>query len=244
MIRLIKATPTPQALLNRGMAKTQRDCEAYAADPAAYESGALKFMFNANIYGSTEVREALKTLQHHKCCYCESKPLATSTGRIDHFRPKRAVRQAKGSDRTYPGYYWLAYQWDNLLLACDACNLKKSDYFPLANPQQRARSHQDQVDLEAPLLLNPCVETNPGEHLTFDGSACRPATERGRATIAVLGLNRPELQEERQNVLNILSTLCTVARDPDGSAIRRREARDAMDSLARPGARYSAMARA
>lgn len=189
-----------------------------------------------------KITELLKTQQHDKCCYCESRHSATSAGRIDHFRPKSAVRQYDGSARTYPGYYWLAYSWDNLLLACDKCNLKKSDYFPLKEPGQRARSHLDPLDREGPLLLNPYVDPNPAEHLTFDGSACRPQTERGRMTVAVLGLNRPELQEERQRVLTMLTLLCTVARHTDQPDTVRQDASDAMKWYARPDAPYTAMA--
>ena len=242
MIRLDKPNEVSQALLNRGGAATRQDCDAYVRAPAAYDSG-KKFEFIKSIYRSTRTKEILKRLQHKKCCYCESMPSATSALRIDHFRPKRAVRQSKGSDRLYPGYYWLAYRWDNLVLACDHCNLKKSDYFPLEVPGQRARNHLDPLDREAPLLLNPYGETNPGEYLTFDGAACRPETERGRVTVTVLGLNRPELQEERQYVLNMLAGLCAIVSDPHGSDTRWREAREAMDSFARPEARYSAMAR-
>ena len=243
MIHLHKPDVTPRVLLNQGNARTQLDCEAYDGDPDVYRSGEQKFTFTASIYGATAVREVLKRLQHNKCCYCESKPSATSALRIDHFRPKRAVRQGKGSDRLYPGYYWLAYRWDNLVLACDECNVKKSDYFPLAFPGQRARSHLDSLDREARLLLNPYGETNPREHLTFDGSACRPETECGRVTVTVVGLNRPELQEERQYVLSMLARLCDIVNDPDGSDTRRREAREAIDSFVRPEARHSAMAR-
>ena len=123
MIHLDKPNETPPVLLNRGTVATQQDCEAYVGNPAAYGPGELKF--NEKIYGSSEVRNALRTLQHDKCCYCESKHSATSAGRIDHFRPKGAVRQDKGSDKLHPGYYWLAYRWDNLVLACEKCNGEK-----------------------------------------------------------------------------------------------------------------------
>ena len=167
----------------------------------------------------------------------------TSPGRIDHFRPKGAVRQSKGSDRVHPGYYWLAYQWDNLVFACEDCNLKKSDYFPLEDPGHRARNHLDDLDRESPLLLNPYVETDPGAHLTFDGSACQPRTARGRMTVTSLKLNRPILQEERLRLLRVLECLCDVVRDPNTCDTLRRRTRLTVDSLARPDAPYSAMAR-
>ncbi len=241
MIPLDRPNETPQLRLNRGTAVTQQACDAYVQNPAAYCAGESKFRFIAGVYSSTRIKEVLKRLQHDKCCYCESKPSATSAGRIDHFRPKGSVRQRKGSDRIYPGYYWLAYSWDNLVLACEKCNLKKSDYFPLEDPGQRARSPLDLLDQEAPLLLNPYVETNPGEHLTFNGSACQPETERGRVTITVLRLNRLELQEERQNLLNTLDLLCNVVHDPDASDTLRRQAKDKMDGYGQPEGRYSAM---
>ena len=239
MIHLEKPNEVPLVLLNHGNARAQRDREAYAENPAAYRSGELKFRFTAGIYGSPEVREVLRRLQHDKCCYCERR----TSGRIDHFRPKGAIRHSKGSNRIHPGYYWLAYQWDNLLLACEDCNLKKSDCFPLEDPGQRARNHLYHLDREAPLLLNPFEEPDPGEHLTFDGAACRPRTARGRETVTLLELNRPILQDERQNVLNTLAFLCIVARDPEQSDTLRRRASDAMDSCARPDAPYTAMVR-
>ena len=242
MIHLDKPIKAPLGLLSRGNTATQTDCEAYIGNRAAYDSGKLKFNIIGSIYGSAKVRNALKTLQHDKCCYCESKLSATSAGRIDHFRPKSAVRQDKRSKRLYPGYFWLAYRWSNLVLACERCNLKKSDYFPLEEPGQRVRNHLESLDMETPLLLNPYVETEPSLHLTFDGSACDPRTERGRVTITVLGLNRPGLQEERQRVLDLLTSLCTVLRDPDGCHTLRRKARHVIDLFVRPDDPYSAMA--
>ena len=238
MIHLDKPNEAPPVLLNRGNARTQRDCEAYAEDPAAYGSGDLKFAFIESIYGSTEIRDLLKGLQHNKCCYCERK----TSGQIDHFRPKGAIRQSQGS-RVHPGYYWLAYRWDNLVLACEDCNLKKSDYFPIEDPGQRARNHVDDLDRESPLLLNPYVETDPGEHLTFDGSACQPRTARGRMTVTLLKLNRPILQEERLCLLRLLEYLCAVVRDPNTCNTLRRRTRLMVDSLAQPDAPHSAMAR-
>ncbi len=239
MIHLNRPNESPQVLLTRGRASTQLDCAAYAEHPDAYRSGERKFMFASNIYGSTEIRTMLRTLQHNKCCYCESK---TSPGRIDHFRPKGAVRQCKGSDRIYPGYYWLAYRWDNLLFACEDCNLKKSDCFPLADPEQRALSHCVPPERESPLLLNPYADAEPGEHITFDGSACRPRTARGRETVTLLELNRPILQDDRQSVLNTLSVLCDVARHPGVRGTLRQRARAQTTAYTRPDARHSAMA--
>lgn len=243
MIHLNRPDHIPPVLRSRGSSATRKDCQAYIGSRAAYDSGEVKFRINPNIYGSPQVRNALSALQYDKCCYCESKPSPTSVGRIDHFRPKGAVRQDKDSNRLFPGYYWLAYRWGNLVLACETCNRRKSDYFPLEEPGQRARNHLAPLDRESPLLLNPYAETDLSEHLAFNGSACEPGTERGRVTVTVLGLNRPGLQEERQCILNELEILCAVVRDPGTREGLRRRARLKIDSFARPDARHSAMAR-
>lgn len=242
MIALERRAP-PAVLAEHGQPTTRRNCGAYLQNQAEYDSGRSKLNFDSTIYGSPTIRELLEQQQHGKCCYCESTHSATSAGRIDHFRPKGAVRQDKTSARSYPGYYWLAYEWHNLVLACEKCNRHKSDYFPIEEPGQRARNHLDQIECEAPLLLNPYADPNPSRHLAFEGSACRPLTEQGRVTVTVLGLNRPELQEKRQTELNVLTLLRTVAREPDRPGNTRQRASDFVQSRTRPDAPYTAMVR-
>ena len=65
-----------------------------------------------------------------KCAYCEGQ--IHNSGDIDHYRPRRAVEDedgnrvmvnSNGEERVpHPGYYWLAYEWSNLLYACSDCN--------------------------------------------------------------------------------------------------------------------------
>lgn len=243
MIHLEKPNDAPPVLLNRGATENQKNCEAYIKGPARYDTGELKFNIKQSIYGSSHVREALMRVQHGKCCYCESKAFATSASRIDHFRPHGAVRQGKGSRKLYPGYYWLAYRWDNLVISCEKCNRMKSDCFPLEECGQRVRNHLGSLDSESPLLLNPYTERNLSEHVAFEGSDCRPGTDRGRVTVTVLGLNRPELQEQRQYQLSVLATLCAVERQPNVSYSVRCQAKRMIESFARPDAPYSAMVR-
>jgi hypothetical protein len=58
-----------------------------------------------------------------KCAYCESK-LSNGLGETDHFRPTAsAVRLRK--DFSPDHYWWLAYEWDNLLSACEMCSRTK-----------------------------------------------------------------------------------------------------------------------
>ena len=73
---------------------------------------------------------------HGKCAYCEQVVTGDQHGDVEHYRPKGAVTDAEnqtvyvvvdGQHRAHPGYYWLAYDWKNLLPACIRCNqLSKS----------------------------------------------------------------------------------------------------------------------
>ena len=72
-------------------------------------------------YNDDEVRETLKTLYNSKCGYCEGEiKVSNSTPRIEHYRPKNGIKGI--SKDKHKGYYWLGYEWTNLLLACEVCN--------------------------------------------------------------------------------------------------------------------------
>src|SRR5262249_45927986 len=128
-------------------------------------------------------RPALEQAFFNKCVYCETPLGVTSRGDIAAFRPKSL-------------YPWLAYEWENLLLACSGCNHAKADRFPLEDEKRRA-PRPELVMPERPLLLNPC-EDQPDEHLTFaDNGQVVSDTKRGQATIDTLALNRPGLLQQR-----------------------------------------------
>src|SRR5207253_16064 len=142
----------PAILLSRGSQKQANHCSDYLLRKTEYDAGKLLFQFDASIYGAKAVKKALIEAQHSKCCFCESK--TGYDGDVEHFRPKAGYQQAPKGRLLRPGYYWLAYTWDNLLLSCSACNQRhKRNLFPLTNPNQRAKSHADDVTLETPLFL-------------------------------------------------------------------------------------------
>lgn len=88
-----------------------------------------------------------------KCGYCEVRVTASSPGDVEHYRPKAELKEASDQgtrkatprrrDRTRkyrpplkPGYWWLAYEWDNWLFACTHCNSAwKGNQFPVAMPR-------------------------------------------------------------------------------------------------------------
>jgi uncharacterized protein (TIGR02646 family) len=180
---------------------------AYDAAPAEYDARTRRFTFDAGIYGHRTVKEALVAAQHSKCCFCESK--VGMDGDVEHYRPKAGFSQGMRRRIEGPGYYWLAYEWSNLLLSCSICNQRfKRSLFPLADPAARARSHRGDTSREAPLFIDP-AETDPEEHIGFRREIPYPVNDspRGAATIQALGLGREILNERRRDELMKLEVL-------------------------------------
>ena len=242
MIRIERPPESPEILQVDGERKTRKNCEAYELHPDDYRSGAKKFNFDNAIYGHESVKGTLLQAQHDKCCFCESKFGATSYGAVEHFRPKGPVQQGQGRGRKHPGYYWLAYSWNNLLASCERCNSShKRSLFPLAEPELRARCHHDDVDRETPLFVDPSRE-DPRRHIRFRGPAVEPLTERGLETIRGLGLRRNGLEEARRTKLNTLKVLHRVL-ELVGERDEVDSARQRLEAAPRPEAEYSAMVR-
>ena len=249
MIRIEKPAEPPEVLRRRGIPATRELCERIDADPAAHES----FEFNSEIFGHAEVKAALRAVQHDKCAFCESKITHVSPGDVEHFRPKAGYRQKPSDPLARPGYYWLAYEWSNLLLACPICNQRfKENHFPLANPARRVRSHRDDIGREKPRLIHPAIE-EPGEFLDFREHIIYAigGNLRGLATIEILGLDRIKISERRLDALNKLKALVTARKA--FRAIKRpwrdiREAIQLIDDQLRiwieDSAEYAAMIRA
>lgn len=255
MIRVTKP-PRPPAALRAGADRTRKDCDAYDDNAAAYSGGTIKFRFDRNVYRHETVRTALRKAQHRKCCYCEGRFVdAFAAADVEHYRPKGAVRQDENAQKQFPGYYWLAYSWENLYLCCQVCNRSgKKDLFPLADPAARARSHRDDLADESPLLLDPAGPEDPRAHVRFRLEYAVGQTDAGRRTIDVLDLNRPPLIEERrkhlrrlrelQGLQDVVQRLDADGLEPEVIELRER-ARRARRELARaplPSAIFSAMA--
>lgn len=94
----------------------------------------------------------------------------------------------KQTQRDLPGYYWLAYRWQNLLLSCHDCNCTyKRTLFPLADPIERARSHHDDLTREQPLFIDPAMQ-DPRDHIRFDDDLPTGITAQGVTTIEGIGI--------------------------------------------------------
>jgi hypothetical protein len=209
-------------------------------------------------------RERLLEVTHDKCAYCEL-PLAAGqrAGDVEHYRPKGSVRDrhgklvkvrlADGTEVRHPGYYWLAYDYRNLLPACGACNRRatdrasgvltgKADIFPTLDDHWA--TGPEEVADEKPALLNPWVD-DPTRHLTFDPATGLVAgiTERGEATVRLLGLNRDGLPEARRQAAEDIRRIFA---DAAGDTVRRQISGDdarRLDSVQDGSAAYSAICR-
>jgi uncharacterized protein (TIGR02646 family) len=246
MIKIVKPA-APAVLTDKGAAKAGEHKAAFDAEPDLFRNGDKKLEIDAAIYRHRNVKKALRKAQHDKCAFCESKITHVSYGNIEHYRPKMGFQQQREDPICPPGYYWLAYDWDNLLLACECCNNSGKDYgkgnlFPLEDPGARALDHSHDITQEKPLLLHPAKD-DPAEHLVFNGADISPknGSKRGDATIKTLGLDRSELFERRYKWLKTIQTMLRLL--PLG-APQDHEARVWLRENLSPDAEYSAMARA
>lgn len=157
--------------------------------------------FKSSIYGENEVRDQILTDQHHICAYCGD--YMRGRGEVDHYRPKTECQQELGSQVIKPAYYWLAYEWDNLIGSCHLCNTIKGNYFPLNDETTRDIEHTN-TSAEEALLINP-YKDNPSNFLEYCLYWVYPRKDdqgndnkKGAATISVLKLNeRADLTELR-----------------------------------------------
>lgn len=220
MIKIHKSAAVPAILGSEGVAKTNALNAAYTLNPAAYTSAPgvkikslTQMDFDSSIYGDTTVKEQLIDDQHGKCCFCESKFLETSYGDVEHFRPKGAYQKLNSTKLNYPGYYWLAYDWENLMFSCEKCNRSyKRNQFPLQTEATRKlfHNHPNSIANEDPLLINPNFE-DPSVHITFLKEAPHPnnGSVRGAKTIDVFKLDR--MNNSRLEYLKILKLALTWA---------------------------------
>lgn len=177
---------------------------------------------------------------HGKCAYCECYLADFQRGDIEHFRPKKAVtdeddniavvEDGSGNATPHKGYYWLAYDWKNLLPSCAICNqptsidgkkIGKHNRFPV---EANRASKPSDIEKEKPLLLNPTQE-DPKTHLCVDPDTAvmNELTPRGEMCIRIFGLNlRDRLIEDRMKAINeVKAKIDIILHNPDLAAKQR-----------------------
>ncbi len=126
----------------------------------------------------SEIREALWAAGGEKCWYSEIL-LPVGAAEVEHFRPKGRL-----SGESFPGYWWLAFDWRNYRIASHLANTRRYDarnkgmrgkgsYFPLSAGTRAAYTAVPAandplcVACETPLLLDP-TDISDTKLLTFD----------------------------------------------------------------------------
>ena len=213
------------------------------------------------LYKDTRVKIALEKLFHDKCAYCESR-LISGDWDVEHYRPKGRVAECDD----HPGYYWLAYKWENLYPSCTFCNQRRKDYprfddtrilpsqgkldqFPIENEANRAMKPEDKLSQERPLLLDPCKD-DPEKHFTYDiHGQIHPAESNdgfAEETIRICHLRRRRLRDDRaRTILRVCKLIRTiqVARDSNNKEIEK-ELNLLLDDFTAPFSVYAGAARA
>jgi hypothetical protein len=134
---------------------------------------------------------------------------------IEHFRPKGI-----------PAFAELIFRWDNLFLACPSCNTgNKGTQFPLDDRGQA-------------LLVDPCRE-EPQDFLHFDVVSGRIVgrNDKGKVTVQVLGLNRTDLWERRNTLVEQLKRVAQIAASGNAQAL------EILQEAAEDASEYSAFAK-
>lgn len=212
---------------------------------AQWKSG-LEPAIKARVYGCAGVRRALRRAQGNHCAYCQSEnPRAHNP--VEHFRPKAGWRNTRQDTLVKPGYFWLAYDWDNLLLSCPMCNDAghKQNLFPLHAPAGRADAIAQNIAGEIPLLINPYDE-DPADHIEWakDFPRAKAGSIRGKISIDTFKLDQDiDLVDSRRGSYNLVCTMLEVAEGlPPGDA-KRAKIKVLLKKASRPKALYSAMIR-
>ncbi|MEM6297160.1 MAG: AAA family ATPase [Bacteroidota bacterium] len=145
-----------------------------------------------------ELLEALLEVYNGKCAITERKiSLADSTVFLTHYRPANP-------------YYWLAFEWSNLMPVSDDSTLFRDEEFPLRRvsrrilspPEDRAlwRADADLMQQEESLLIHPELD-QPEEFIYFDLEGVAQAVnqnQRGTETIDHYTLNYGQVVVERK----------------------------------------------
>ncbi|MFN0036520.1 MAG: hypothetical protein ACKVUS_15755 [Saprospiraceae bacterium] len=161
------------------------------------------------------VREALNRYYLGKCAYCED---IEKKAEIEHYRPKKEV----AGEAEHSGYFWLCYQWTNLVPSCRYCNTEggKGNKFPVMGTRvtkfpkktdgtpnyAKFSAYSAPLKSEKPYLLHPEMD-DPKKHFKFDAAGTIigiDAKGRGKETINICNLNRDNLLALRQRLIDDL----------------------------------------
>jgi uncharacterized protein (TIGR02646 family) len=158
------------------------------------------------------VRETLKEIYHNKCAYCE---IIDHKPEVEHYRPKKSVKE----DKSHLGYYWLCYEWTNLIPSCHYCNTDggKGTQFPIMGirvttpdfengilDKEKCKAENSPLIDEQPYLFHPEID-KPETAFEFKKNGAIRGIDhlgRGRQTVKICNLNRENLIYRRQKIID------------------------------------------
>jgi uncharacterized protein (TIGR02646 family) len=187
--------PVPAIFSDRKINKARREAKAFFKLKRA-ERRQRRFRVS-DVIGSPEIVQALTNLFSSRCAFCETPIPLPSASNVCHYRPTEGALGSAGKvDADH--YWWTAYEWSNIYLACTECMRFKGHRFPVAGGRRASqRGGQKSLAREKPLLLDPCND-DPVRYLVFSHKGrVASSNRRGRATIEILGLNRSSLLSQR-----------------------------------------------
>lgn len=156
-------------------------------------------------YYEQDVLDALTEVYGGKCGYCETS--------ISSYDPKTIK---VGCYRPISHYFWLYYEWSNLMLICPRCQTRQKIRlgFPIENEKNRLKEPQDEISdwransksffNEKPLVINPEID-KPEDYLCvgMDGILYpKNGSLKGLNTIKIFDLNRTFLVWDRKRVID------------------------------------------
>lgn len=230
-------------------------CFAYDLASDDFEDGVEEFRFDNKIYGHSNVKDSLRRAQNGKCAFCEQNVSSVDYGDIEHFRPKGGYKQNAVDSMHQPGYYWLSYEWENLMYVCKICNQgNKKNLFPIRRPEYRAHNHylSHELKKEKPFFVNPYKE-DPKNLIEFNQEIAsgKDKNHRGKKTIEMFGLNRSgngkgfndiyELRKDHYVLVNQTHKISQKVAGGDFTQAEIDEAGDLMDTFREKGKQFSAM---
>lgn len=169
-------------------------------------------MYTTKDGNRSRVEDKLAISYEYKCAYCERICKAD----IEHYRPKKKI-----SGESHDGYYWLCYEWSNLIPSCITCNRDgaKHNLFPIIGNRvitynslpdgeldlEKFKAFNAPLKDEIPYLLHPEID-DPNVYFEFEIDSNNEGIRikgidihnRGTKTIEICKLNRLELKLDRK----------------------------------------------
>jgi len=209
MIQIAHRPDSPEVLTSNKVENTRKKIEQKIKNKQSVKSTDFKAHWKEK-----DVKDLIYYHQNGKCCYCERKRDRSMEMTVEHFRPKSSVQENKD----HSGYWWLAYEWDNLFLTCLSCNNKKGDKFPLLDEKRRSKHPGDSLSNEEPYMINP-IDENPEDYIGFDWDSTNllvkavglDKNNRGAKVVNELtAINSQSVIEERAQNLETIRTIANL----------------------------------